>query len=78
MFQLFDMLDSSKTGLLNADSLFEGLQRVDNEITKEEVENVLKKLDKDGNGEIDFDEFLFHMTQGEDGGRKTITHEYRR
>ncbi|XP_033738253.1 uncharacterized protein LOC117325865 [Pecten maximus] len=63
--ELFDMLDSSKTGLLNADSLYEGLKRVDSDITKEEVENVLKKLDKDGNGEIDFDEFLFHMTQGD-------------
>ncbi|XP_069127042.1 uncharacterized protein [Argopecten irradians] len=63
--ELFDMLDSSKTGLLNADSLYEGLKRVDSDITKEEVESVLKKLDKDGNGEIDFDEFLFHMTQGD-------------
>ncbi|XP_021375344.1 uncharacterized protein LOC110464451 [Mizuhopecten yessoensis] len=63
--ELFDMLDASKTGLLNANSLYEGLKRVDSEITKEEVENVLKKLDKDGNGEIDFDEFLFHMTQGD-------------
>ncbi|XP_060077399.1 uncharacterized protein LOC132556953 [Ylistrum balloti] len=62
--ELFDILDSSNTGLLNADSLYEGLKRVDSDITKEEVENVLKKLDKDGNGEIDFDEFLFHMTQG--------------
>lgn len=62
---LFDMLDAANTGTLNADSLYEGLKRVDSDITREEVETVLKKLDKDGNGEIDFDEFLFHMTQGE-------------
>lgn len=63
--QLFDMLDAAHTGTLNADNLYEGLRRVDSEITREEVEAALKKLDKDGNGEIDFDEFLFHMTQGD-------------
>nr|XP_022318304.1 uncharacterized protein LOC111121356 isoform X3 [Crassostrea virginica] len=62
---LFDMLDPANTGTLNADNLYEGLKRVDSDITREEVETVLKKLDKDGNGEIDFDEFLFHMTQGD-------------
>lgn len=59
------MLDAAHTGTLNADNLYEGLRRVDSEITREEVEAALKKLDKDGNGEIDFDEFLFHMTQGD-------------
>ncbi|XP_052689051.1 uncharacterized protein LOC128167390 [Crassostrea angulata] len=62
---LFDMLDAAHTGTLNADDLYEGLRRVDSEITREEVEAALKKLDKDGNGEINFDEFLFHMTQGD-------------
>lgn len=65
IFQLFDMLDSAKTGTLNAENLFEGLQRVDSGITREEVEAVMQKLDKDGNGEIDFDEFLVHMTTGD-------------
>lgn len=59
------MLDAAHTGTLNADNLYEGLRRVDSEITREEVEAALKKLDKDGNGEIDFDDFLFHMTQGD-------------
>lgn len=59
------MLDAAHTGTLNADNLYEGLRRVDSEITREEVEAALKKLDKDGNGEINFDEFLFHMTQGD-------------
>ena len=62
------MLDSSNTGTLNADSLYEGMRRIDPEINREEVEDVLKKLDKDGNGEIDFDEFLYHMTQGDAWG----------
>lgn len=67
------MLDSSNTGILTADTLYNGLMRIDSDITKEEVEEVLKKLDKDGNGEIDFDEFLLHMTNtgGDDGEPET-------
>ncbi|XP_053394787.1 uncharacterized protein LOC123524514 [Mercenaria mercenaria] len=59
---LFNMLDKSKTGIITADKLFEEMRRVDSEITYSEVEDVLRKVDKDGNGEIDFDEFLLHMT----------------
>lgn len=56
------MLDQSNTGIITAENLYAELSRVDSEITYEEVEDVLKKVDKDGNGEIDFDEFLVHMT----------------
>ena len=72
------MLDQSKTGIITAENLYEELRRLDSEITFSEVEDVLKKVDKDGNGEIDFDEFLVHMTNmgdlfGDDeGGGITI------
>jgi hypothetical protein len=56
------MLDQSNTGIITAENLYAELSRVDSEITYKEVEDVLKKVDKDGNGEIDFDEFLVHMT----------------
>ena len=74
ILQLFNQLDQSNTGIITADNLFEELRRADSEITYSEVEDVLRKVDKDGNGEIDFDEFLHHMTLmggdlfGEDGG----------
>ncbi|XP_071119319.1 uncharacterized protein [Haliotis cracherodii] len=65
--EVFDMLNSSHTGTLNAESLYEGLRRVDSGITRQEVEDVLHRLDKDGNGEIDFEEFLFHIShQGDE------------
>lgn len=35
---------------------------MDVDIQEEEIRTVLKELDKDGNGEIDFDEFLYCMT----------------
>ena len=57
------MLDQSQSGVITAENLYEEMRRVDNEITFEEVEDVLKKVDKDGSGTIDFDEFLFYITQ---------------
>ena len=57
------MLDQSNTGIITADNMYEELRRIDSEITFQEVEDVLKKVDKDGSGTIDFDEFLYHMTQ---------------
>lgn len=56
------MLDQQNTGIITAENLYNELSRVDSEITYSEVEEVLKKVDKDGNGTIDFDEFLYHMT----------------
>lgn len=56
------MLDQSNTGIITADNLYAELSRVDSEITYSEVEDVLRKVDKDGDGTIDFDEFLYHMT----------------
>ena len=57
------MLDQSNTGVITAENLFEEMRRVDSEITFEEVEDVLKKVDSDGSGTIDFDEFLYYITQ---------------
>lgn len=56
------MLDQSQTGIITADNLYAELSRVDSEITYSDVEEVLRKVDQDGSGTIDFDEFLYHMT----------------
>ena len=79
LFQLFNTLDHSHTGILTADNLFEELSRIDSEITYSDVEDVLRKVDKDGDGQIDFDEFLYHMTNmggdlfGDDSGKLFCT-----
>lgn len=62
VLQLFNTLDQSHTGIVTAENMYEELHRVDSQITFSDVEDVLKKVDKDGNGQIDFDEFLYHMT----------------
>ena len=61
------MLDQSQSGVITAENLFEEMKRVDSEITFGEVEDVLKKVDSDGSGTIDFDEFLYYITQMGDG-----------
>ena len=38
------------------------MKDLDIDIKREEIASVLNELDKDGNGEIDFDEFLYSMT----------------
>lgn len=63
------MLDQSNTGVITAANLYEEMRRIDNEITYEEVEDVLKKVDKDGSGTIDFDELYHYFAQiGDDSG----------
>lgn len=37
------------------------MKDLDITLTKEEVDFALQELDKDGNGEIDFEEFLYAM-----------------
>ena len=39
------------------------MSSLDIDISLEEIRAVLAELDADGNGEIDFDEFLFAMSQ---------------
>ena len=59
--QVFELLDRDGGGSLDAQELFNVMQDMQLDVTKDEIEAVLKELDKDGNGEIDFDEFLYTM-----------------
>ncbi|XP_052775065.1 uncharacterized protein LOC128213426 isoform X2 [Mya arenaria] len=58
---LFNMLDQWNQGIITADNLYEELRHVDSEVTINEVEDILKKADKNMDGTIDFDEFCLHM-----------------
>ena len=49
--QVFDMVD--KDG---------GMKDLDCNLTIDEITDILEELDRDGNGEIDFEEFLYLMT----------------
>jgi len=63
--EVFDLFDSNGGGTIDAQELDEALQSADIHLSKEEIADVLSSMDKDGNGEIDFEEFLTLMTNTE-------------
>ncbi|KAI8496129.1 hypothetical protein Bbelb_259700 [Branchiostoma belcheri] len=63
--EVFDLFDRTGGGTFDAEELDEALRSVNICLDKEELVDVIYGLDKDGNGEIDFDEFLALMTNTE-------------
>mmetsp|Transcript_6293 Transcript_6293/g.14485 ORF Transcript_6293/g.14485 Transcript_6293/m.14485 type:complete len:297 (+) Transcript_6293:3-893(+) len=55
---VFDILDTDNSGSLGRPELWEAFKRSGFQITPEEFEIIFKKLDDDGSGQIDFDEFM--------------------
>ena len=57
--KLFSQIDIDDDGKINEDELFKGLKvKLRGKISKKEVENIFKKLDMDGNGFIEYEEFV--------------------
>lgn len=55
--ELFAELDMTKDKALNVNELGKFLQRVDKNLTREEIEYIFNKFDDDGNNLIEFNEF---------------------
>jgi calmodulin len=53
----FDLFDAKKQEFLSADDLDEILRAMGFRPSKEELEEILKEIDEDGSGEIEFGEF---------------------
>ncbi|XP_066263690.1 uncharacterized protein [Branchiostoma lanceolatum] len=60
--EVFDLFDRTGGGTFDAEELDEALRSVNICVDKGDLVEVIFGLDKDGNGEIDFDEFLSLMT----------------
>lgn len=63
--EVFDLFDSNGGGTIDATELDEALKSADIHLSRDEIAEVLNSMDKDGNGEIDFEEFLTLMTNTE-------------
>ncbi|KAK7496326.1 hypothetical protein BaRGS_00012491 [Batillaria attramentaria] len=54
----FNEMDKDKNGSLSEDELYEGLRQAGINVSKSEVSKLATNLDKDGDGKIDFEEFV--------------------
>ena len=63
--EVFTLFDINGGGSIDAGELNQALMSVDISLTESELKDVLSVIDEDGNGEIDFDEFLNLMTSTE-------------
>ncbi len=57
----FDLIDFDKSGTIGADEIFEFFRDIGNEISYEEVMDIIRKIDYDGSGTLDFEEFISVM-----------------
>jgi calmodulin len=56
--QAFDMFDKEGNGTISVDELYQAFKNLGNDFTFEQVEEMVREIDADGSGEIDFEEFL--------------------
>ncbi|KAI6645949.1 Caltractin [Oopsacas minuta] len=63
--EVFNLFDLNGGGTIDADELEKALCSVDIKLTQEEIIDILVVIDDDGNGKIDFYEFLHLMTSTE-------------
>ena len=67
--EVFDLVDKDKSGAIETEEVEELTKLLGLDLTRDEVELLVREIDKDGNGEVDFEEFLLVMAGGERKGR---------
>lgn len=72
MIRIFKVMDNNKNGLLDVDDFRWGLMDYGITLSKEEAVQVLKHFDRDGNGSVDFNEFIRIIRGDLNAARKTI------
>lgn len=61
--EAFDLFDKDGDGSITTSELGVVMRSLGQEPTVKELENMIKEIDEDGNGAIDFDEFLHMMAK---------------
>ena len=57
----FRIVDDDGSKSLNGEEFKEGLHDYGADLTQDEIEDIFHQFDTDGNGTLNFDEFLVHM-----------------
>ncbi len=68
----FDMFDKDGSGKLSAGEIYKIFKQFGNKQTKQEVIDMIKNIDQDGDGEVDFPEFCALIIQGKTEEKKTL------
>ncbi|CAB3399711.1 unnamed protein product [Caenorhabditis bovis] len=63
--QLFNMFDTDGSGAIGNEELKQAMISIGLHANKAEIDNVIKEVDADGNGEIDFEEFCACMKKSQ-------------
>ena len=75
MTRIFKAMDNNKNGLLDVDDFRWGLMDYGISVSKEDGVAVLKHFDRDGNGQVDFKEFIRTIRGDLKASRKVIIRE---
>ena len=51
----FKFFDNDNSGFIDANELFEAIKKFNGSITKDQVKDIIKKIDKDNSGKISID-----------------------
>lgn len=57
----FDMFDTDKNGTISSKEFLKILKNLGQNVPKDEADKIMKQLDSDGSGEIEFSEFISYM-----------------
>ena len=57
----FNLIDENGSGFITAEEIFQFFEDIGSKITLKEVEDMINEIDKDGNGELEFEEFISVM-----------------
>ncbi|GMT32446.1 hypothetical protein PFISCL1PPCAC_23743, partial [Pristionchus fissidentatus] len=63
--QLFNMFDTDGSGAIGNEELKQAMISIGMDSNEEEIDKIIKEVDADGNGEIDFDEFCACMKKSQ-------------
>jgi Ca2+-binding EF-hand superfamily protein len=64
---IFDEIDTDKTGKLDKTELLKAFRKAEPTATEKQVEDMIKFADKNGDGEVDFEEFHKALTTKPEG-----------
>lgn len=77
--EAFELFDTDGSGTIDAKELNVAMRALGFEMTDEQIDQMIRDVDKDGSGAIDFDEFVHMMTAkiGERDSKEELTKAFR-